>query len=79
MITILEGGISMKFTRTVSLLLALLLAAPALGGELNRPAEEGSSMRDNMLRSALLPGLGQMEQGRVGRGVTWAGGAVFCR
>jgi len=29
-----------------------------------------------MLKSALWPGLGQIEQGRSGRGAVWAGGAV---
>ena len=67
----------MKFSRSVSLLTVLLLIAGSVSaGELMKPEDSEVSKRGKMLRSALLPGLGQMEQGRIGRGVAWAGGAV---
>ena len=68
----------MKLSRSVSMLLALLLCAgSANAGELMRPEQDAATTRGNLLRSALLPGLGQLEQGRIGRGVAWAGGAVL--
>ncbi len=39
-------------------------------------AAEGPSRNSALLKSALLPGLGQIEQGRTGRGALWTGAAA---
>ncbi len=69
----------MKPSRKLTILsvLLLLIAGQATGGELVRDEEESPTTRDLMLRSALLPGLGQLEQGRTGRSAAWAGGAMI--
>ena len=60
-------------------LLCILLLLPGLataatleGGYL----PETPSSSEVLIKSALLPGLGQIEQGRTGRGAIWAGGAT---
>jgi len=63
----------MRTRRLVAL--ALLLCLPVLslaeGYAPERVSREGA-----VLRSALVPGLGQIEQGRTGRGALWTGGAA---
>ncbi len=63
----------MRARRLIPLLLLLTLPAAALAeGYAPNPV----SRERALLRSALLPGLGQIEQGRTGRGALWAGGAT---
>lgn len=55
------------------LLITLCLgASPALAGSDAGDMNRGSAM----LKSTLLPGLGQIEQGRTGRGALWTGAAI---
>jgi len=63
----------MPARRLIPLLLLLTLPAAALAeGYQPQPiSREGA-----LLRSALIPGLGQIEQGRTGRGALWTGGAA---
>jgi hypothetical protein len=63
----------MRARRLIPLLLLLTLPAAALAeGYAPTPVtREGA-----LLKSALVPGLGQIEQGRTGRGALWAGGAA---
>ena len=63
----------MRARRLIPLLLLLTLPAAALAEDYQPTpvSREGA-----LLRSALLPGLGQIEQGRTGRGALWAGGAT---
>lgn len=63
----------MRVLFSLLLLTACLTAAHARAAEY-RP--EPVSRNQTLLRSALLPGLGQIEQGRMGRGAFWAGGAL---
>jgi hypothetical protein len=63
----------MRARRLLPLLLLLTLPAAALAeGYQPAPVSRGGAL----LRSALIPGLGQIEQGRTGRGALWAGGAA---
>jgi hypothetical protein len=63
----------MRARRLVPLLLLFTLPAAALAeGYQPQPA----SREGAMLRSLIVPGLGQIEQGRTGRGALWAGGAA---
>lgn len=62
----------MKLCRLAPLAaLLLVLAVPAAAAE---TAGDGGRP---LLKSLLWPGLGQIEQGRTGRGALWAGGAVL--
>jgi len=63
----------MRARHLIPLLLLLTLPTAALA-EGYAPAPV--SREGALLRSALVPGLGQIEQGRTGRGALWAGGAA---
>lgn len=62
----------MRLLATTFTLIALL-AGPAAAGYEQPVVDPGRAL----LKSALLPGLGQIEQGRTGRGSLWAGGALL--
>ncbi|MBN2172040.1 MAG: hypothetical protein JW819_12045 [Candidatus Krumholzibacteriota bacterium] len=62
----------MKLCR-LALLAALLLALAVQATAAEAAAENRGRP---LLKSLLWPGLGQIEQGRTGRGALWAGGAV---
>ncbi|MBM4119067.1 hypothetical protein FJ251_15295 [bacterium] len=63
----------MQARRLIPLLLLLTLPVAALAeGYQRAPISRESAL----LRSAFIPGLGQIEQGRTGRGALWAGGAA---
>jgi hypothetical protein len=60
-------------------LLIILTISPAVadgGGDPGRQGEEISSRNGALLGSLLWPGVGQVAQGRTGRGALWAGGAA---
>lgn len=63
----------MRTRRLVAL--AVMLCLPALSFA-EGYALERVSREEAVLRSALVPGLGQIEQGRTGRGALWTGGAA---
>jgi len=63
----------MKLSR-LALLAALLIVFAAQATAAETAAEPRGRP---MLKSLLWPGLGQIEQGRTGRGAAWAGGAVL--
>ena len=67
----------MKRSLLAGLMLALLAAPGALRAADLYAEEAAPSRNEALLRSALWPGLGQIEQGRTGRGAAWAGGAVL--
>ncbi|MCB1162716.1 MAG: DUF5683 domain-containing protein [Candidatus Krumholzibacteriia bacterium] len=64
----------MKSSRALAVLLLCLLLPAAVSAQDYSPAPV--SREGAMLRSLVIPGLGQIEQGRVGRGALWAGGAA---
>ena len=58
-------------------LIGLLCLAAAPGAPLAQDYSPQPVSRESaVLRSVLVPGLGQIEQGRTGRGALWTGGAV---
>lgn len=57
------------------ILVVLLCAGAVSSGELSYE-DPAPSKNTALLKSALWPGLGQIEQGRIGRGAVWAGGAL---
>jgi hypothetical protein len=63
---------------TMRVLFLLLLITFCLGAvpALASVDAEGPSRNSALLKSALVPGLGQIEQGRTGRGAIWAGAAT---
>ena len=66
----------MKISRIVWLFtVTVLVPVCAFSGELQYE-HAPPSKRSAALKNVLLPGLGQIEQGRSGRGVFWAGGAI---
>ena len=66
----------MNLCRLVGILLASLLLASATGATELGYEEAGPTRGHCMLKSTLWPGLGQILQGRHGRGALWAGGAA---
>ena len=59
----------------LTILLLAAVAAPSTGVQIQ--VDELSRGHDPFVRSLLWPGLGQIEQGRRGIGVAFAGGAVL--